>query len=138
MTNALDLTGKVVLVTGGNNGIGLGMAEGLAAAGASLVIWGRNEARNAEALDRLVGLGGEAVALAVDVSDEQAVIDGFAATVDAFGAVDAVFANAGVGAGATPFHEMTTQEWHWVQRYSTLWMDSPGSRCSSASRALCR
>lgn len=114
MTNTLDLTGKVVLVTGGNNGIGLGMAEGLANAGASVVIWGRNEARNAEALERLIGLGGEALALAVDVSDEQAVIDGFAATVRAFGGVDAVFANAGVGAGATPFHEMTTQEWHWV------------------------
>jgi len=114
VTNALDLTGKVALVTGGNHGIGLGMAEGLAAAGASVVIWGRNESRNAEATERLASLGGDVVALGVDVGDEQAVIDGFAATIEAFGAVDAVFANAGVGAGATPFHEMTTQEWRWV------------------------
>ena len=112
--SAFDLSGKVVLVTGGNNGIGLGMAEGLAAAGASVMIWGRNEARNASALDRLVDLGSEAVALGVDVADEEAVVDAFSATVDAFGHVDAVFANAGVGAGATPFHEMSTEEWRWL------------------------
>ncbi|VAW08929.1 hypothetical protein MNBD_ACTINO01-337, partial [hydrothermal vent metagenome] len=114
MENTLDLTGKVALVTGGNHGIGLGMAEGMAAAGASVVIWGRNEARNAEAMERLALFGGESLALRVDVADEQAVVDGFQATVDAFGAVDAVFANAGVGAGATAFHEMTTEEWRWM------------------------
>ncbi len=114
MENTLDLTGKVALVTGGNHGIGLGMAEGMAAAGASVVIWGRNEVRNAEAMERLALFGGESLALRVDVGDEQAVVDGFQATVDAFGAVDAVFANAGVGAGATAFHEMTTEEWRWM------------------------
>ncbi len=111
MGNPFDLTGKVALVTGGNSGIGLAMAEGLQAAGARVAIWGRNEDRNVTALERVQRLGGDAVAMGVDVADEQAVIDGFAAVLDAFGQVDAVFANAGAGAGATPFHEMSTQEW---------------------------
>ena len=75
MTDLFDLTGKVALVTGGNNGIGLGMAEGLAEAGASVVIWGRNEERNAEALAAVKAHGGHAHALRVDVADEQAVVD---------------------------------------------------------------
>ncbi len=114
--NALDLTGKVALVTGGNNGIGLGMAEGLAAAGASVAIWGRNTARNDDAVARLTDSGADAVAFGVDVTDEDAVVEAFAATVEALGHVDAVFANAGVGAGATAFHEMSTEEWRWLFR----------------------
>lgn len=116
MTDLFDLSGKVALVTGGNNGIGLGMAEGLAAAGASVMIWGRNEDRNAAALDRLNAHGHPTSALKVDVGDEQDVVNAFAATVDAFDHVDAVFANAGVGAGSTRFEDLTTAEWHAVFR----------------------
>ncbi|MDA2978665.1 MAG: SDR family NAD(P)-dependent oxidoreductase [Actinomycetota bacterium] len=116
MPNMFDLTGKVALVTGGNNGIGLGMAEALAQAGASVVIWGRNEERNASALDAVLAHGGEATALGVDVADEVRVIEAFAETLEAFGHVDSVFANAGVGAGSTRFEEMTTEEWQWVFR----------------------
>lgn len=111
MGSAFDLTGKVALVTGGNNGIGLGMAEGLAEAGASVAIWGRNEERNAEALERLATHDVETLALRVDVANEDDVVESFAETVEAFGHVDSVFANAGIGAGATPFGEMTTDEW---------------------------
>ncbi len=114
MTDLFDLTGKVALVTGGNNGIGLGMAEGLAQAGASVVIWGRNEERNFDALEAIKAHGGHAHALRVDVSDEQAVVDAFAETVEIHGHVDSVFANAGVGAGGTPFGEMSTEEWRWI------------------------
>ncbi len=114
MVGSFNLDGKVALVTGGNNGIGLGMAAGLAEAGANIVVWGRNEARNNEALEVLRTHGGEAVALSVDVADESAVVDAFRATVDAFGHVDAAFANAGVGALATPFDEMTTEEWRYI------------------------
>jgi NAD(P)-dependent dehydrogenase (short-subunit alcohol dehydrogenase family) len=114
MVGSFDLDGKVALVTGGNNGIGLGMAAGLAEAGASIVVWGRNEARNSEAVEVLRTHGGQAVALSVDVADESAVVEAFTATVDAFGHVDSVFANAGVGALATPFDQMTTEEWRHI------------------------
>lgn len=114
MTDPFDLTGKVALVTGGNGGIGRGMAEALAAAGAAVAIWGRNEERNAEALEAILSHGGKAIALAVDVSDESQVVGAFEATIAAFDKVDAVFANAGVGIGSTRFEDMTTEEWRWV------------------------
>jgi len=114
MDNPFDLTGKVGLVTGGNNGIGLAMAGGLAKAGARVVIWGRNESRNAAAEESLGALGGEVVSLSVDVADESAVVEAFEATVRAFGHVDSVFANAGVGSGVTRFEDMTTEEWRYV------------------------
>lgn len=114
MHDLFDLSGKAAIVTGGNSGIGLAMAEGLARAGASVAIWGRNEQRNAEALERISSAGGGALALGVDVSEEQAVVDAFAETMEAFGHIDAVFANAGVGSVGTPFDEMTTEEWRHV------------------------
>jgi NAD(P)-dependent dehydrogenase (short-subunit alcohol dehydrogenase family) len=116
MSDSLDLTGKVALVTGGNGGIGLGMAEGLAAAGASIVIWGRNAARNASATEAIASHGRPVLALTVDVGDEQQVVDAFVETVAAHGQVDAVFANAGIGAGGTPFADMTTDEWRAIFR----------------------
>lgn len=115
MVGALfDLTGKAALVTGGNNGIGLGMAKGLAEAGASVAIWGRNEERNESALASILEAGGTAVALRVDVSDEEQVVAAFDATIDALGPIDAVFANAGVGSVGTRFEEMTSEEWKWI------------------------
>ena len=94
-----DLSGKVALVTGGNGGIGLGYAEGLAEHGAGVCIWGTNEEKNAAARGKLESYGGKVLALRCDVSDEQQVVDAFARTVEIFGQVDACFANAGVGGG---------------------------------------
>ena len=109
-----DLTGKVALVTGGNGGIGLGFAEGLAEHGAGVCIWGTNEDKNAAAKETLLGYGGQVEALRCDVSDEGQVVEAFAKTVEAFGHVDSCFANAGVGGGGAAFDAMTPDEWHRV------------------------
>jgi len=111
-----DLSGKVALVTGGNSGIGLGMAEAMAMAGADICIWGSNAQKNAEAEAAIARHGAKVAALQVDVGDEAAVEAGFAETLKRFGRVDGCFANAGVsGRGNTKtFAEMTTEEWHRV------------------------
>ncbi|HEY5289235.1 MAG TPA: SDR family oxidoreductase [Caulobacteraceae bacterium] len=109
-----DLNGKVALITGGNGGIGLGMAEALASAGARVVIWGLNPEKNAAAEARLEALGGEVLVERVDVSDEQAVIAGMAHALEAMGRIDFVAANAGVGGGAPSFAEFTTEQWRRV------------------------
>ena len=107
-----DLTGKVALVTGGNRGIGYGMAEALAASNAHVAIWGRKDAANQEAVSSLSKLGdGEVKAWRVDVADETAVVDAMKETISAFGRVDSCFANAGVGFGAPSFAEMDTETW---------------------------
>ena len=108
-----DLTGKVAVVTGGNGGIGLGMAEGLAAAGADVAIWGRNTQKNAKALERLKAHGKRVEALEVDVSDEQAVVDAMAESLARLGRIDTCIANAGVG-GSAPLTEQTTEQWRKV------------------------
>ncbi len=92
-----DLSGKVVLVTGGNGGIGLGMAEGCARHGATVVIWGRNEMKNREAVKRLGAWGHDVRSATVDVADEAAVADAMAAIVGEFGRIDTAIANAGIG-----------------------------------------
>jgi len=115
MYKPFDLTGKVALVTGGNSGIGLGMARALAAAGADVAIWGTNAAKNAAARDELARTGRKVLALACDVSDEKAVEAAFAETLAKLGRVDGCFANAGVsGRGTASFLQMSSEEWHRV------------------------
>ncbi len=113
MANPFDLTGKVALVTGGNGGIGLGMALGMARAGARIVIWGQNAEKNAAAEAQLRACGGEVLVQQVDVAREEAVVAGVAAALEAFGRLDMVCANAGVGGGG-PFDTMTTAAWRRV------------------------
>lgn len=108
------LSGLVALVTGGNGGIGLGMAEGLARAGAGIAIWGTNRDKNAAAVEHLSGLGVPVHAECCDVSDEAAVERSFAATVEALGRIDAAFANAGVSGHAPSIGDMTVDEWRRV------------------------
>jgi NAD(P)-dependent dehydrogenase (short-subunit alcohol dehydrogenase family) len=109
-----DLRGKSVVVTGGNGGIGLGLAQGVACAGARVAIWGRNPAKNAAALSELHALDPDAVACAVDISDEHAVEEAFADTVSALGHVDAFFANAGISGEPAAFVDMSFDQWREV------------------------
>ena len=108
-----DLGGKVALVTGVNGGIGLGMAEALAQAGASVIIWGTNPAKNAAAMSRLEAAGQRIASEIVDVSDEHAVRAAMEKAVAEFGRVDTVIANAGVGGGSL-FAEFPTEQWRKV------------------------
>ncbi|MEM8919799.1 MAG: SDR family oxidoreductase [Pseudomonadota bacterium] len=104
-----NLTGKVALITGGNRGIGLGMAEALADAGADIAIWGTNEARNADAKAKLAAKGVKAEVWRVDVADEESVKTAMLETVDQMGRVDTVIANAGIGRPSPSFVDMETQ-----------------------------
>jgi NAD(P)-dependent dehydrogenase (short-subunit alcohol dehydrogenase family) len=109
--NIFDLTGKVALVTGGNSGIGMGFATGLARAGADVVIWGRRLENNRAAEERLRGHGHRVASRVVDVSQEAEVIDGMRAAVADMGRLDCVVANAGF-ANQAPFTEMSAEIYH--------------------------
>ena len=109
-----DLSGHVALVTGGNGGIGLGMAMGLAEAGADIAIWGNNPTKNEAAVARLEATGRKVHLERCDVSDEAAVEAAFAATLAAMGRVDSVFANAGTSGFTPGIWELPTEEWRRV------------------------
>jgi NAD(P)-dependent dehydrogenase (short-subunit alcohol dehydrogenase family) len=106
-----DLTGRVALITGGNSGIGLGMAQGLVEAGAEVCIWGTNPDKNARALAQLSAVGPKVTAQVCDVTDEAGVSAGFAQVLTDHGRVDGCFANAGAGGRGTGFEDMTKEEW---------------------------
>ena len=114
MAGDFDLTGKVALVTGGNGGIGLGLAEGLARAGASVAIWGRDPGKNAEAEARLAAFGGAVLAQVRDVADEDEVERGVAELLGRFGRLDGCFANAGRSLKRTRFTELSTADFRAV------------------------
>mgnify|MGYP001170703738 FL=1 len=106
-----NLSEKVFVITGGNGGIGLGLAEGIAEAGGSIAIWARNEEKNAHAVKILEDLGIEARSYVCDVSSEENVSATLASTVNDFGRVDGLFANAGRAGTGTPFVETSLEDW---------------------------
>jgi 2-dehydro-3-deoxy-D-gluconate 5-dehydrogenase len=114
MTSQLfDLTGKVAIVTGGNGGIGLGMARGLADAGASIAVVGRNEAKSQAAVADLEARGVKAIAVATDVTDKVAVADMVARVSRELGRIDILVNNAGINIRKPP-HSLDIEEWRSV------------------------
>ena len=111
MTGPFDLTGRVALVTGGNGGIGLGIAKGLAAAGASIAIAGRDGEKNAAALAELKAVGGRAMVIEADITDEVSVARMTEEAVNEFGRIDILVANAGINIRKPP-EDYSLKEWH--------------------------
>jgi 2-deoxy-D-gluconate 3-dehydrogenase len=108
-----DLSGRIAIVTGGNGGIGLGMAEGLASAGATVVLAGRNAEKGGTAVQQIVQAGGQAEFAQVDVASEtscRALIDEAAAR---HGRLDILVNNAGTTIRKPP-DALSTVEWHTV------------------------
>lgn len=107
---AFDLTGKVALVTGGNGGIGLGMAKGLVDAGALVMVAGRNAEKNRGAVE---ALGAKADAIAADLTEGSGAKAAVAAVVQKFGRLDIVVNNAGTNIRRAP-QDYSLEEWHSV------------------------
>ncbi len=106
-----DLSGKVALVTGGNGGIGLGMADAAAQAGADICIWGTNADKNAAAADSLKAHGTNVQSLICNVADEAAVNAAFGQTLSLMGRVDTCIANAGISGRSKSFLDIDAEEW---------------------------
>ena len=108
-----NLKGKVAVVTGGNGGIGLGMAEGIASLGADIVIAGRDAAKAATALAVLRDMGVKAEFVAADVTRKAACETLITAAERSFGRVDILVNNAGTSIRKMP-QDYTEEEWHHV------------------------
>lgn len=108
-----DLSGRIAIVTGGNGGIGLGMARGLAQAGASVMVAARDEAKSAAAVAELTDLGAKAAAVSVDVKSKASVDAMVKATLERFGGIDILVANAGMNIRKQP-QDYSIEEWQMV------------------------
>ena len=111
MSKMFDLTGRVALVTGGNGGIGLGMATGLAKAGATVMIAGRNGAKNEAAVAGLRALGAKAESIAVDVTDPASITAMVEETAKRLGRLDILVNNAGTNIRNRP-ETYKLEDWH--------------------------
>jgi 2-deoxy-D-gluconate 3-dehydrogenase len=114
MSNSLfDLAGRVAIVTGGNGGIGLGMATGLAEAGAAIVIAARDQQKSANAAEGLKQLGARVATVEVDVQDQDSVKRMVEAALDQFQRIDILVANAGINIRKPP-QDVKPEEWQAV------------------------
>jgi len=109
-----DLSDRVVVVSGGNSGIGLAMAEGCARAGADVAVWGRRADRNEEAAERLRRHGVRTAALTCDVAEEDQVAEACSATLAALGRIDACVAAAGAPGYMQPISDVSLERWRAV------------------------
>lgn len=96
------MNGKVAVITGGNGGIGLGCARGLAKAGAGIAIWARNKEKSRVAAEELEQLGAKVKCFEIDVTNNQAIDNAISQTVDYFGGIDILIANAGINKRMRP------------------------------------
>jgi 2-dehydro-3-deoxy-D-gluconate 5-dehydrogenase len=108
-----DLGGKVAIVTGGNGGIGLGMARGLADAGADIAIVARNEAKSLAAVDDIKQRGARAISVVADVTDKTAVAEMAELVSRELGRIDILVNNAGINIRKPP-HVLEVEEWEGV------------------------
>jgi 2-deoxy-D-gluconate 3-dehydrogenase len=108
-----DLSGRVAVVTGGNGGLGLGMAQGLAAAGASIVVAARNPEKSAAAAAALASSGATSAFIAVDVADSASCREMVRHTVARFGRLDILVNNAGMSIRKPP-EDYAITEWQAV------------------------
>jgi NAD(P)-dependent dehydrogenase (short-subunit alcohol dehydrogenase family) len=107
-----DLTGKAAVITGGNGGIGLAIAMALVDANCAVSIWGRNPDKTEEAAILLRSRGGNVQGLNCDVTDRDAVVNGFAQAINEFGRINGCFVNAGMGGGGRgSFLDRSFEEW---------------------------
>jgi 2-dehydro-3-deoxy-D-gluconate 5-dehydrogenase len=111
--NAFDLNGRVAIVTGGNGGIGLAMAKGLAEAGAKVLVAGRSVEKNERAVDEIVSAGGQAGSMVADLLHEASGERLVAEAIDWYGRLDILVNNAGINIRKRP-EEYTAAEWHQV------------------------
>jgi NAD(P)-dependent dehydrogenase (short-subunit alcohol dehydrogenase family) len=113
--NRFDLHGHAAVVTGGSTGIGLGIAQALAEAGADVALWAREPARLSEAAGRLSGgADGRVIAVPCDIAVEEEVETAMQRTLAELGRVDSCFANAGRAGSGRPFVDMTLADWRQV------------------------
>ena len=127
-----DLTGRVAVITGGNGGIGLGIAQALTRQGCNVSIWGRNAEKNTSAAATMSAGPGKVHTQICDVTDPASVKAAMKATLDTFGRVDGCFANAGIGGGGRrAFIDRTEEEWRRCSRP----ISTACSTCSRSPRA---
>jgi len=112
-TRLFDLGGRVAIVTGGNGGIGLGLARGLADAGANIAIVGRNETKSKAAVNDLAARGVKAASVVADVTDKEAVARMVERVAAEFGRIDILINNAGINVRKPP-HALAIEEWESV------------------------
>lgn len=109
--NIFDLSGRIAIVTGGNTGIGFGIAQGLAGAGAGIVVSGRNRDKNAKAVQALRDAGAQAMSVETDIRKERSCRDLVAKAADHFGRIDILVNNAGIAIRKQP-QEYSAEDWH--------------------------
>ena len=111
MISMFNLEGRVAIVTGGNGGIGLGMAEGLAKAGAKIALVGRNSEKNAQAVSILEKQGVEVLSIEKDITEPTSGAEIASSTEERFGGIDILINNAGLAWGMEPSHKVDIKKW---------------------------